>query len=200
MPFSARPDRDLDISAPRVDIRGAARPHRPCRCSPRTQSTTKNDVSSRSNALTTVLVTNTFFPTAIPGRLVIVDLAGSERAAARAGSDGNRLDEGRLINESLMTLKDCVRARSMVCVSVAPRQVALVQADKTVRLTSTVQRPAASKEYIRSCTLPRFQNSHWLSRCALARGSQWRSLFNADLVGFLSGSLSLTSSRPRRVI
>jgi hypothetical protein len=84
-----------------------------------TRSTIKNDVSSRSHALTTVLVTNTLFPTATPGRLFIVDLAGSERAADRAGNERDRLEEGRLINESLMTLKNCVRARSMVCVSLA---------------------------------------------------------------------------------
>lgn len=79
-----------------------------------TRSTAKNDVSSRSHALATVLVTNTLFPTAAPGRLVIVDLAGSERAADRKGNDKDRLEEGRLINESLMALKECVRARSTV--------------------------------------------------------------------------------------
>lgn len=47
---------------------------------------------------------------------MVVDLAGSERAADRVGNDRERVEEGRLINESLMGLKDCVRARSKVSV------------------------------------------------------------------------------------
>lgn len=46
----------------------------------------------------------------------MVDLAGSERAADRVGNDRERVEEGRLINESLMGLKDCVRARSKVSI------------------------------------------------------------------------------------
>lgn len=47
---------------------------------------------------------------------MVVDLAGSERAADRVGNDRERVEEGRLINESLMGLKDCVRARSKVSI------------------------------------------------------------------------------------
>lgn len=76
-----------------------------------TASTGMNDKSSRSHAVFTLVLTQTKGE-AIEGtvqehnvtsRINMVDLAGSERAAA-SGSTGERLQEGKSINLSLMTL------------------------------------------------------------------------------------------------
>ncbi|KAG8702445.1 hypothetical protein FRC08_003484 [Ceratobasidium sp. 394] len=80
----------------------------------RTSATLKNETSSRSHCVLTITITNTLVPSAEPGRLVLVDLAGSERAADRSAHTKDRMDESRLINTSLMALKDCVRGRALV--------------------------------------------------------------------------------------
>ncbi|KAG8712671.1 hypothetical protein FRC08_014217 [Ceratobasidium sp. 394] len=80
----------------------------------RTSATLKNETSSRSHCVLTVTIANTLVPSAEPGRLVLVDLAGSERAADRSAHTKDRMDEARLINTSLMALKDCVRGRALV--------------------------------------------------------------------------------------
>ncbi|QRW25387.1 kinesin motor domain protein [Rhizoctonia solani] len=71
----------------------------------RTSTTLKNETSSRSYDLSFSLQ---------PGRLVLVDLAGSERAADRTAHTKELMNEARLINTSLMALKDCVRGRALV--------------------------------------------------------------------------------------
>ncbi|KAG8774975.1 hypothetical protein FRC12_001719 [Ceratobasidium sp. 428] len=80
----------------------------------RTSATLRNEMSSRSHCVLTITIKNTLVPSAEPGRLVLVDLAGSERAADRSAHTKDRMDEARLINTSLMTLKDCVRGRALV--------------------------------------------------------------------------------------
>ncbi|KAG8732925.1 hypothetical protein FRC11_010064 [Ceratobasidium sp. 423] len=80
----------------------------------RTSATLKNETSSRSHCVLNVVVSNTLVPSAEPGRLVMVDLAGSERAADRSAHTKDRMEEARLINTSLMALKDCVRGRALV--------------------------------------------------------------------------------------
>ncbi|CUA67054.1 Kinesin-4 [Rhizoctonia solani] len=80
----------------------------------RTSATLKNETSSRSHCILNVIVSNTLVPSAEPGRLVMVDLAGSERAADRSAHTKDRMEEARLINTSLMALKDCVRGRALV--------------------------------------------------------------------------------------
>ncbi|KAG8742922.1 hypothetical protein FRC10_000710 [Ceratobasidium sp. 414] len=80
----------------------------------RTSATLKNETSSRSHCVLTITIANTLVPSAEPGRLVLVDLAGSERAADRSAHTKDRMDESRLINTSLMALKDCVRGRALV--------------------------------------------------------------------------------------
>ncbi|KAB5593457.1 Kinesin-4 [Ceratobasidium theobromae] len=80
----------------------------------RTSATLKNETSSRSHCVLNIIISNTLVPSAEPGRLVLVDLAGSERAADRSAHTKDRMDEARLINTSLMTLKDCVRGRALV--------------------------------------------------------------------------------------
>ncbi|KAH7334804.1 P-loop containing nucleoside triphosphate hydrolase protein [Rhizoctonia solani] len=80
----------------------------------RTSATLKNETSSRSHCILNVIVSNLLVPSAEPGRLVMVDLAGSERAADRSAHTKDRMEEARLINTSLMALKDCVRGRALV--------------------------------------------------------------------------------------
>ncbi|KAF8706777.1 TRAFAC class myosin-kinesin ATPase superfamily Kinesin family, partial [Rhizoctonia solani] len=80
----------------------------------RTSTTLKNETSSRSHCVLNIIVTNTLVPAIEPGRLVLVDLAGSERAADRTAHTKELMNEARLINISLMALKDCVRGRALV--------------------------------------------------------------------------------------
>lgn len=84
----------------------------------RTESTGKNATSSRSHAVVKIRITETDpqkLAASVPdGFLFLVDLAGSERAADRAGHSQERLAESKLINTSLMTLKDCIKARGSV--------------------------------------------------------------------------------------
>ncbi|KAJ1306102.1 hypothetical protein OPQ81_010813 [Rhizoctonia solani] len=80
----------------------------------RTSATLKNETSSRSHCVLNIVVTNTLVPSVEPGRLVLVDLAGSERAADRTAHTKELMNEARLINTSLMALKDCVRGRALV--------------------------------------------------------------------------------------
>ena len=47
------------------------------------------------------------------GELYIVDLAGSERHADSKDHDKARMEETKEINLSLMSLKECIRARTM---------------------------------------------------------------------------------------
>ncbi|KAI9220554.1 P-loop containing nucleoside triphosphate hydrolase protein [Blastocladiella britannica] len=94
----------------------------------RTRATFKNDVSSRSHAVCAIqfhsrqnpdLVfddeTGEFVPptslTLGESTLLIVDLAGSERASDQLHHDAIRIKETQLTNKSLMTLKECIRAR-----------------------------------------------------------------------------------------
>ncbi|CUA67053.1 Kinesin-like protein KIF2A [Rhizoctonia solani] len=91
-----------------ADMVAAAASHR------RTSATLKNETSSRSHCVLIIIVTNTLVPSVEPGRLVLVDLAGSERAADRTAHTKELMNEARLINTSLMALKDCVRGRALV--------------------------------------------------------------------------------------
>uniref|UniRef100_A0A0A9YU13 Diatom spindle kinesin 1 n=1 Tax=Lygus hesperus TaxID=30085 RepID=A0A0A9YU13_LYGHE len=52
-----------------------------------------------------------------PGELFVVDLAGSENTADSATHDKERNNETKFINTSLMTLKDCIRARALASTS-----------------------------------------------------------------------------------
>lgn len=80
----------------------------------RTEKTAKNDTSSRSHMLVRLDVENVTLEGSSKGILYVVDLAGSENASDRKQHSKDRLDESRLINLSLMTLKDCMRGRSVV--------------------------------------------------------------------------------------
>lgn len=73
--------------------------------------TNMNAVSSRSHMVTLINIsqTNTLENNVIKGRLYLVDLAGSERIA-KTGATGETLNEGKLINLSLLTLGNVINA------------------------------------------------------------------------------------------
>jgi kinesin family protein 2/24 len=78
----------------------------------RTETTFKNDTSSRSHAICSIRVENTHFREAEDGKIFVVDLAGMETAADAQFHDKARMDETKLINGSLMALKNCIRNRN----------------------------------------------------------------------------------------
>lgn len=81
-----------------------------------TESTERNATSSRSHGVGIVTVSGPreYAPAAsTPGRLYIIDLAGSERLADSKNHSDSRLDETKAINLSLMSLKECIRARTL---------------------------------------------------------------------------------------
>lgn len=80
------------------------------------ESTSSNDVSSRSHAIFLVQVESS--PKAksltnetLKSKLYMVDLAGSERAA-KTQNRGIRMVEGAKINQSLLVLGNCIKALS----------------------------------------------------------------------------------------
>lgn len=83
-----------------------------------TAATEKNDASSRSHGIAILEVgqpqEHGYQDVSLtPGRLYIIDLAGSERAADSKEHSKARMDETKAINLSLMSLKECIRARTM---------------------------------------------------------------------------------------
>jgi len=71
-----------------------------------TESTSANDVSSRSHAICILHIRPS------GGKLMLVDLAGSERRKDSMWHDRDRQREGAEINASLHALKECIRWRS----------------------------------------------------------------------------------------
>lgn len=78
----------------------------------RTESTEKNDSSSRSHAICRIRLENHSAPEEEDGLLYLVDLAGSEAARDKAKHGADRMKETREINTSLSVLKDCIRGRA----------------------------------------------------------------------------------------
>jgi kinesin family member 2/24 len=78
-----------------------------------TETTTKNDQSSRSHAICRIRVVNKESPNSPEGSFLLVDLAGSEASADTQNHSRERMAETREINKSLTTLKDCIRARAL---------------------------------------------------------------------------------------
>lgn len=78
-----------------------------------TETTTKNDQSSRSHAICRIRVVNKEAPNSPEGSFLLVDLAGSEASADTQNHSRERMAETREINKSLTTLKDCIRARAL---------------------------------------------------------------------------------------
>ena len=55
-----------------------------------------------------------------PGVLYVIDLAGSERSSDSANHSKERMDETKAVNLSLMSLKECIRARTLAAKPAAP--------------------------------------------------------------------------------
>ncbi|XP_061874295.1 kinesin-like protein KIF24 [Colius striatus] len=73
-----------------------------------TGATGVNSDSSRSHAIIQIQIKDTANRTS--GRISFIDLAGSERAADARDSDRQTKMEGAEINQSLLALKECIRA------------------------------------------------------------------------------------------
>ncbi|KAF7798862.1 hypothetical protein EIP86_010089 [Pleurotus ostreatoroseus] len=78
----------------------------------RVSATLRNAASSRSHALLTIKIKNKLLPYAEEGQIILVDLAGSERYEDSKAHDKQRMLESRENNNSLMNLKECVRAKA----------------------------------------------------------------------------------------
>ena len=84
-----------------------------------TAKTERNQQSSRSHGIGIIKINNLQFASSTAttgpsaGILYIVDLAGSERMADSRNHDDARMVETKAINLSLMSLKECIRARTM---------------------------------------------------------------------------------------
>lgn len=78
-----------------------------------TESTSKNDQSSRSHAICRIRVVNKESPDSPEGNFLLVDLAGSEASSDTQHHSRERMTETREINKSLTVLKDCIRARAL---------------------------------------------------------------------------------------
>lgn len=76
----------------------------------RTESTFKNDTSSRSHAICRIRISDS--ATSSEGLLYLIDLAGSESARDMANHGADRLRETQQINMSLSVLKDCIRGKA----------------------------------------------------------------------------------------
>ncbi|KAK0462516.1 P-loop containing nucleoside triphosphate hydrolase protein [Desarmillaria tabescens] len=77
-----------------------------------TSSLSHRRTNSHSHAVLTIHIKNKSLPYAEDGRLVLVDLAGSERHEDSKAHDKQRMKESRENNESLMNLKESVRAKA----------------------------------------------------------------------------------------
>ena len=82
-----------------------------------TESTNKNDQSSRSHAICRIRVVDKSSPDSPEGTLLLVDLAGSEASADTQHHSRERMTETREINKSLTVLKDCIRTRALWSIS-----------------------------------------------------------------------------------
>ncbi|KAL4926206.1 P-loop containing nucleoside triphosphate hydrolase protein [Aspergillus undulatus] len=81
-----------------------------------TAPTAKNDGSSRSHAICKIRIEDTSLANP-DGVLYMIDLAGSEAARGIADHSADRMKETREVNVSLATLKDCIRAMSLMDLS-----------------------------------------------------------------------------------
>jgi kinesin family protein 2/24 len=77
-----------------------------------TADTAKNERSSRSHAICRLRIIDTERKGTPEGTFFLVDLAGSEASADSRHHSTERMAETREINKSLITLKDCIRARA----------------------------------------------------------------------------------------
>jgi kinesin family member 2/24 len=121
-----------------------------------TKATGRNEQSSRSHMIVRVRFVPKATTWAKPGFLFVADLAGSENTADSATHDKTRQMEAKFINSSLMTLKDCIRARAMCGSSDKHLHIPFRQSPLTLILRDcfelAVRRP--TKTVVIACTSP----------------------------------------------
>lgn len=121
-----------------------------------TKATGRNEQSSRSHMIVRVRFVPKATSWAKPGFLFVADLAGSENTADSATHDKSRQMEAKFINSSLMTLKDCIRARAMSGSSDKHLHIPFRQSPLTLILRDcfelAVRRP--TKTVVIACTSP----------------------------------------------
>ena len=83
----------------------------------KTEATFKNHASSRSHAVCKIRIENTAIKEAEDGAIFIVDLAGSENASDVQFHNKELVSQTKLINSSLMALKECIRNRALAAVN-----------------------------------------------------------------------------------
>ena len=82
----------------------------------KTETTFKNDASSRSHAVCQIRIENMTIKEAEDGVIFVVDLAGSENASDVQFHNKDLVSQTKLINSSLMALKECIRNRALAAV------------------------------------------------------------------------------------
>ena len=109
----------------------------------RTSATFRNNTSSRTHAVFIFRIRNESMPLADEGQMLFVDLAGSEAAYDKTTHDAETLKETALINKSLATLKECLRARASISASGAHVHVPY-RSDKLTLLLKALFEPATA--------------------------------------------------------
>ncbi|KAG8338972.1 Microtubule binding Kinesin motor domain [Trypanosoma vivax] len=126
-----------------------------------TKATGRNEASSRSHMVTCIKIVSKSSTWAKPGELFVVDLAGSENTADSATHDKDRQMEAKFINTSLMTLKECIRARAKTATSSAHLHIPFRRSPLTLLLRDcfeiAVKRP--TKTVVIACVSPLLRDS-----------------------------------------
>ena len=97
----------------------------------KTAATERNEQSSRSHGIGIIEIgpdlvlgdADSTLPRPAAGKLLMIDLAGSERAADAKNHTDAQLEERKAINVSLMSLKECIRARTIAGTNDGRREV-----------------------------------------------------------------------------
>lgn len=126
-----------------------------------TKATGRNENSSRTHMIARISIVSKESRWAKPGELNVVDLAGSENTADSAHHDKARQAESKFINTSLMTLKDCIRARALAATSTQHLHIPYRRSPLTLLLRDcfeiAVRRP--TKTVMIACVSPLLRDS-----------------------------------------
>lgn len=126
-----------------------------------TKATGRNESSSRTHMIARISIVSKDSRWAKPGELFVVDLAGSENTADSATHDRERQAETKFINTSLMTLKDCIRARALASTSSQHLHIPYRRSPLTLLLRDcfeiAVRRP--TKTVVIACVSPLLRDS-----------------------------------------
>ncbi|KAJ3109112.1 hypothetical protein HK100_003346 [Physocladia obscura] len=95
--------------------------------------------SSRSHAVCRITIKDLRYPASEEGLLYLLDLAGSESSSDSRHHDKERTDEKKEINQSLATLKDCIRNRALAVLSTKHVHVPYRNSRLTVLLKSAFE-------------------------------------------------------------